>query len=164
MSEDNIKDNKEYRVYIVNSKNSERYYISYSRHKGYISMVLHNMISRYKKIGNKPEKYREFFYIIALNDLSIKELGGFDKYEDAIEYIDKYKKENDGFVKLEDVRQYTFNGDEIKTGRVKVDKKEYLKEYYKNNKDKYLERYRNNKEEILTKMKSEYKKKKKNID
>jgi hypothetical protein len=158
------KENKNYRVYILTSKNSERYYISYSKHKGYITMVLHNMISRYKKIGNKPEKYRDFFYIIALNDLSIKELCGFDKYEDAIDYIEKYKEENEGSIKLDDVRQYKFNDAEIKTGRGKVDKKEYLKEYYKNNKEKYLERYRNNKDEILTKMKCEYQKKKKNID
>jgi hypothetical protein len=161
---DIISENKDYRVYIVKSKNSDRYYINFSKHKGYISMVLHNMISRYKKIGNKPEKYRDFFYIIALNELSIKELCGFDKYEDALEYIDKYKNENEGFIKLEDVRNYKYNGEVIKTGRGKVDKKEYLKEYYKNNKDKYLDRYRNNKDVILGKMKIEYQKKKKNID
>jgi hypothetical protein len=159
-----MSDVKEFRVYVIRSKNSNKYYIDYSKHKGYICMQLHNMISRYKKNGNNLEKYRDFYSVIALNDLLIEELNGYDLFDDAMNYINEYKKLNDGCINGVRLEDYKFNEDKIICDKVKIDTKEYLKDYYKKNKEKYIERYNNNKEDILVKMKTKYIKKKKNIE
>jgi len=160
MSED-----KKMRVYKLISKNCDEYYIDYSNNKGYICMLLHNMISRYKNNGYKAERYKDYFYIISKNDVMIEELCFVDSPEEAVEYIKEYKRNNKGYVNGVDKDDYVFNVD-VKCGRdkIKLDPKTYLKEYYINNKDRYKERYLSRREEILRSCKEKYVKKKKNID
>lgn len=82
-----VKAFKAYRVFKIRSNNNnEKYYINYTKNKGYICMQLHNLITRYNKAGNDPEKYNDFM-IIAMNDLIIDELDGFDTFDEAKEYI-----------------------------------------------------------------------------
>lgn len=154
---------KEYRVFKLCSKNTEKYYIDYTKHKGYLSMVLHNMITRYHKFGEDLEKYKEFFYIISYNDLYIEELGVYSTYVEANDFIVDYKGQNDKYVNVMDIKDYKYNNEELRCIKEKVDKKKYIKEYYEKNKQRYKERYEKNKEVILKVRKEKYIKKKKDI-
>jgi hypothetical protein len=158
-----MSEEKEYRVFKLSSKNSEKYYIDYTKHKGYISMVLHNLITRYNKYGDNLERYKEFFYVIACNDIYIEELNAFESYVEAKDYIVEYKEKNDKYVNEMDIKDYVYKEGEIRCVKEKVDKKKYIKEYYEKNKERYKERYQKNKETILKIRKENYIKKKKDI-
>ncbi len=154
---------KDYRVFKLCSKNTDKYYIDYTKHKGYISMVLHNLITRYNKYGNDLERYKDFFYVIASNDIYIEELSVFSTYVEAKDYILEYKEKNDSYVNAMDMKDYEYKEGYIRCVKYKVDKKKYIKEYYEKNKERYKERYQNNKENILKIRKENYIKKKKDI-
>ena len=164
MSEEAISDEtKDYRVYKLCSKNSDKYFIDYTNHKGYMSMVLQNMLMRYRKYGNIPEKYKEFFYLISKNDIFIEELYVFNDYDKAREYILKYKEDNDNYINGRDMIDYVYSDEDRVCYKEKVDKKKYIKEYYDKNKDKYKERYKNNRDVILMTRKAKYVKKNKKV-
>ena len=157
-------ENKKYRVFKLTSKNSDEYYIDYVNGNGYMCMQLHNLITRYKKNGNIPEKYKDFFYIISKSDLMIITLESFESYEEARDYIITYKINNKGFVNGVDKTDYVYCEDvRCAKEKEKVDSKKYLKDYYEKNIDKYKQRYLTQREEILKSRKEKYVKKKKNI-
>lgn len=158
-----MSEEKKYRVFKVKSANSDKYYIDYTKNNGYMCMRLHNMISSYKKLGNNPEKFKAYYYIISLDDVMIEEIGIFDTYEEVREFITKYRDDNEGCINGVERYDYVYKED-IKCKKDKVDTKKYLREYYLSNKEKYKERYIKNKEKILSDMRDKYRKNKKNID
>ena len=162
MSE-SIEENKIYKVYKITSSNTNYYYVDYTKNRGYLSMVIHGLLLRYKKNGNNPEKYCNWFYVLSKGDIKIEELNTFDNYSETEEYLKTFY-DDENCINMKKPSDYVFVKD-VSCIKDKVDKQQYLKNYYSSNKDRYKERYQEKREMILKKKKDTYvSKKKKNID
>ena len=158
------------KIYKIISQNSNKYYIGHTSSQ-YLSSVLQQFIFKYKKFLNNTTSFNPVFNVIDFDNVSIVLLFDNVELKNIHTIINKYKNENECDVN-EETCENIINKLEtvsIMKNTKSINKKEYLKEYYEQNKEKYVKDeddvkkyYNDNKEKIKNTYKLLYDQKKKN--
>lgn len=148
-------------IYIIKSKNSNKYYIDYSDYS-YPSLILHKHIHSYKSYIKNKINFKDVYNLIDLNDVYIEIVEKDVEINSLESKINEYIKNNPDVVeKIDNVKNNLEEVNIYKVKKTKEDKKEYLKKYYEDNKEenkeKLKEYYQNNKVELRRKSRRHYK-------
>ena len=158
------------KIYKIISQNTNKYYIGHTTSL-YLSSVLQQFIFKYKKFLNDEKLFHPVFNIIDFNHISIVLLFDNIEIDNINNIIQQYLITNENYVnndtnaniinKLNDIFIIKHNKS--------INKSDYLKTYYENNKDKYKksndekkEYYEKNKNSIKQNSKLSYDEKIKN--
>lgn len=134
-----------YKIYKINSLNSDKYYLLFSVSKvKYIKSLLHIIIqSYYKSLKNDNFKssYNDAFMVVQKNNLTIKLDCEFENMMECNDYIVNQSKNDincvnykfDDYIINKEINKITVGENKTK----EILKKERNKKYYENNKDKF---------------------------
>lgn len=144
------------KVYVVKSLNGEEKYIDYTTL--YPSQVLQSYIKKYQTYIKNNKKFNPIFNVIDLNDVWVEIIFESDDVDKITNFINEQPKNEI----IENIKNRHENINIIKTPNEK--NKNYHKEYYEKNKDKYMkenpeEYYNKNKKVLKEKSRRYYKKK-----
>jgi hypothetical protein len=159
-----------FKIYKIISLNTEKYYIGSTTSK-YLSSVLQQFIFKYKKFIDTQILFNPVYNIIDFNDLTIDLLFDITEQEKISEIINKYIVENNNSINGDIVNKCInkLNNINIINNKNNINKKEYSKNYYEKNKNKYKKNiedikkyYDENKDKIKNTSKIFYNEKKEN--
>ena len=157
-----------FKIYKIISQNTNKYYIGHTSSL-YISSVLQQFIFKYKKFLNENKLFNPVFNIIDFNNISILLLFDNIEFENIYNIVQHYLTTNENYVNNNtDVNVINKLDNVIIIKTIKnINKLDYFKTYYENNKEKYTktndekkEYYEKNKNEIKKNSKLSYVKKK----
>ena len=142
MDENNV---KPYRVYKITSVNTPLFYVSgCSNPKAYLSQILHNYIGQYTNHVLKNKAYKTVYYVINANDVSIEVVSSHDRIGDMQCAIDELIRNSADCINnmynivIVDKVLKPIRTTLKRNKQSKEQYQQYFREYYKNNKSKFI--------------------------